>query len=230
MFGAAYCSLTGGAPVYSFLQSYLHTDDFSFGLVMAAGPTALLFFFFGSLVVERSRAGQSRIFCSSSPRAAWRGSAWPPWRCGCRSHPHATGSLPVLLVGLALFASAAMQNYGGAGWPMWMSEVVPTAVAGKFFGFRNQIGLISMVLAALAGSAIIDHYQKSGWTWLCSPRFSCVAAVFGAWISCTSSPSANSRARGRHAADGARYPHHAMEQRASSAGMRCIPPWPGSPT
>jgi len=175
IFGAAFCSLTGGAPLYSFLKDSLHTDDFSFGLVMAAGPTALLFFFLGSLVVERTGRVKSQfLLFVTAGRFAWVAVAaialWMPVRA------HTSGHLQVLLVGVAIFLSASMQNFGGAGWPMWMSEVVPTSVAGKFFGIRSQIGLISMVLAALGGSALIDHFKQT--PWLFAALFA-LAAILG---------------------------------------------------
>ncbi len=162
IFGAAFCSISGGAPLYSFLKNYLKTDDFSFGLIMAAGSAALLFYFFGSLIVERTgRVKPHFLLFVTAGRFAWVGVAavalWLP------IHAHNAGSQQVLLVGAVIFASAALQNYGGAGWPMWMSEVIPTAIAGKYLGYRYQIGLISMVLASLGGAAVIDRCKNAGW-------------------------------------------------------------------
>jgi len=50
IFGAAFMSIISGAALTSFLTKYLRTDDFTYGLIMAAG----LFFFLGSYVNERS--------------------------------------------------------------------------------------------------------------------------------------------------------------------------------
>jgi len=162
LFGASFCSITGGAPLYSFLKNYLQTDDFSFGLVMAAGPVAVLFFLLGSLVVERTGCIKRHfLLFVTAGRLAWLGVAaialWLPVKA------HAPSHLQVLLVGLIVFASAGLMNFGGAGWPTWMSEVIPTSVAGKFFGVRYQTGLISMVLAGIAASALVDRFQNAGW-------------------------------------------------------------------
>lgn len=167
VFGAGFVSLTGGAPLSSFLVKYLKADDFSFGLVMAAGPAVVFLQFFGSLIIERTgRVKRNFLIYVTAGRLLWLGAAAIALFMPIGKHAFAQ----VALIGLVACSSTALMNFGGAGWPTWMSEVVPTAVAGKFFGYRAQLGLISMALTAIGAAALIDRYHDAGW---------CYALVFG---------------------------------------------------
>ncbi|MHB9022818.1 MAG: MFS transporter [Armatimonadota bacterium] len=151
-FGAAFFGLTSGAPITSFLTKYLKVDDFSYGLIMAAGPAAAVFLFLGSYIVERS--GRSKpifmVFVSLH-RLLWLGVAAVPLFM-----PHASMAVSTVVVGSFIFLATASANFGGAGWMPWMSGIIPRSVAGAFFGYRSRLGMIAMIITAIAASFAID--------------------------------------------------------------------------
>ena len=164
VFGAAFCSITGGAPLNAFLTNYLKADDFSYGLVMAAGPAAVLFNMIGMLVIERTgRVKRNFLVFVTTGRLLWLAVAaialWMPIHLGAFTRPQ------VFFCGLLAFASTGLMNFGGAGWATWMSDVVPTNVAGKFFGIRYQLGLFTMMLTGVGAAALIDRCQQTGWVY-----------------------------------------------------------------
>lgn len=176
VFGAAFCSITGGAAFISFLTKYLKASDFSYGLVMAAGPAAVLLQFLGSYMVERTgRVKRPFLIYVTLHRLLWIGMAlvalyWSP-------SAHTSNTLPVLITGVLVFCSAATANYGGAGWAAWMSRIVPKAVAGKYFGFRASLGMWAMIVTTSGIAFLLDRFAGQGWVY--AAAFG-VGAVLGA--------------------------------------------------
>jgi MFS family permease len=173
IFGAIFFSITSGAPVTSFLTKYLHVDDVSYGFIMAAAPAAVLLQFLGSYMVERTgRIKRPFLIFVTVHRLLWLGIAAVPLVLA-----HASPTVRIWTVGGLIFLSAAIANFGGAGWAAWMSRVVPRSLAGKFFGYRARAGLIAMILATSGASYLIDHYAGQGWLYVVIFG---VAAVMGA--------------------------------------------------
>jgi MFS family permease len=94
-----------------------------------------------------------------------------------KSYTHTSNGLLVGLVGLIGFLSAGLAGYGGAGWQVWMSDIIPRSLAGRFFGLRARLGLLSMCLSAFFVGWLLDRFAGQGWVY--SVIF-CVAALFGA--------------------------------------------------
>ena len=167
IFGAAFMSIISGAALTSFLTKYLRTDDFTYGLIMAAGPAAVLFFFLGSYVNERSgRIKRNFLIFVTLHRLLWLGVAAIPllmtgWPLPARA----------AVAGVVIFLSAAAANFGGAGWITWMADIVPRRMAGAFFGNRAGAGMVSMVVTTVAVAFLLDRFPGQGWMY---------AAVFGA--------------------------------------------------
>lgn len=164
VFGAGFFALATGATFISFVKAYLHADDMSFGFIMAAGPAAVLFQFLGSYLIERT--GKIKAFFIPfviAHRLLWLAIAavayWAPVGMAA-SRRHA-----IVLAGVIAFASAALANFGGAGWAKWMGEIVPTALAGKLFGYRARLGMIAMIVMSVVATTALDRCDNAGWVY-----------------------------------------------------------------
>ncbi|MHB9132916.1 MAG: MFS transporter [Armatimonadota bacterium] len=173
VFGAAFFSITSGAAFISLLTNFLKTSDASFGLVLAAGSAAILFQFVGSYMVERTgRVKRNFIIFATLHRLLWLLVAAVPLLP--QSIPNGTR---VGMIGLIGFASTAFAAYGSAGWHVWMSGLIPKSLAGKYFGIRSALGLISMVVSALGVGILLKYFE--GQAWVYTLMFG-VAAILGA--------------------------------------------------
>jgi len=157
VFGAGFFAITGGAVFASFVKNYLKAPDIPYGLIMAAGPAASIFLFAGSHAVEKSgRAKPNFMLFVMLHRLMWLAMA---------AMALFGGDKPAVwlgyLVALAVFAATAFTNYGGAGWLVWMSDIVPKRSAGAFWGMRMTVGLLSMVTVSSLMSWIIDHNKTN---------------------------------------------------------------------
>lgn len=47
-------------------------------------------------------------------------------------------------------------------WWMWMADLVPERIRGRYFGFRSAMALILSMFWALAGGALLDYYKARG--------------------------------------------------------------------
>jgi MFS family permease len=163
-FGAGFFALTNGAPLTSFLTKYLKTDDVSYGIIMALPLVAVVFQFIGSYLTERTGLVKRHfLIWATTHRLVWLLAALVPLLL-----PHGEGQLQsvrIILVGIVVFASAAIANYGGAGWMSWMSDIIPRSLAGKFFGLRSSLGMLAMIVMALGGSFLLDHFHNAGWVY-----------------------------------------------------------------
>ncbi len=158
-FGAPFIAITSGGALTAFLQNYLKTDDFSYGLIMAAGSAAAGFLYIGSYLVEHTgRVKRNFLIFVSLHRLLWLGVAAVPFLAP--STPHI---FKIWIVGLCVFFSALSANIGGAGWVTWMSDIVPKSIAGKYFGVRSRIGLIAMIITSSVMAFLLDYFKGQGW-------------------------------------------------------------------
>lgn len=177
-FGAGFFAITGGAVFASFVKNYLKAPDIPYGLIMAAGPAASVFLFAGSHAVEKSgRAKPIFMLYVTLHRVTWLAMAAIALFAG--DHPAAWLGY---LVAVAVFVATAFTNYGGAGWLVWMSDIVPKRSAGAFWGMRMTVGLLSMVTVSMLTSWIIDGNKTNptAYVWI----FTAAAALGVADILC----------------------------------------------
>jgi MFS family permease len=172
VFGAVFFAITTGAALIAFLRKYMQVDDFSYGLILAAGPAAVLFQFFGSYLVERTgRVKKYFLWFNGLHRFIWLGVAAVPLLL-----PDSSRALQIGVVGLIVFASAALANIGSPGWASWMSSLVPKSIAGKYFGWRAAIGFLVMCATTIVVAALLDRYPTAGWLY---GMIFTIAALFG---------------------------------------------------
>jgi len=161
VFGAAFFAITTGPAFASFLKQYLRVDDLRYGLIMAAGPAASLFWFLGSYVVERS--GRSKplfMWFVTGHRLLWLVLAATPLLLRYVGRDQA-----IWLVVASIFVSAAAASFGGVGWWVWMSTIVPRPIAGRYFGQRARLGLLSMLTTMVVVSLLVDRFHGRGFVY-----------------------------------------------------------------
>ena len=161
VFGAAFFAITTGPAFASFLKQYLQVDDLRYGLIMAAGPAASLFWFLGSYVVERSgRAKPLFMWFVTGHRLLWLVPAATPLLLRFVGRDGA-----IWLVVASIFVSAAAGSFGGVGWWVWMSTIVPRPIAGRYFGHRARLGLLSMLTSMVIVSLLVDRFHGRGFVY-----------------------------------------------------------------
>lgn len=157
--GAIFFSLVTGVVFNAFLTTYLHTDDFTFGIITSACLLTGVFQILGSYIAERTgRVKRDFIVAYSIYRFLWLGLAAVP--LFMMNFPKATR---LTFVGLILCISYAFSYIGGPAWFLWVSDFTPKNILGKFTGMRSRIGLITMVAASFTASRLIDIYGGAGW-------------------------------------------------------------------
>jgi hypothetical protein len=150
--GSAFFAITTGVVFNSFLKKALQVGDMGYGLIMAAGPAAVLFLVLGSLAVERTGLSKRRFMqFVLAHRLLWLGVAAVPFLFPTLPDPWATGT-----VGIVVFLAACAANFGNSGWSVWMSAIIPKGAAGRFFGFRSSLGLVTMCLSSWMAARIIN--------------------------------------------------------------------------
>lgn len=156
--GSIFVTLVTGVVFTAFLTRYLHTDDFTFGLLTSVGLVMVVLQLAGSYVTERTgRVKWNFIVCFALYRFAWIGlAAIPLFMMGL------SPSARFVYIGCLIGIGSAFAYLGNAGWSAWMADIVPRNLSGKFFGMRSRLGLIATVVTSLVATRLIDRYPGSG--------------------------------------------------------------------
>ena len=160
--GAAFFAVINGPVFTYFLTKYLHTSDTVFGLITGLGAFGVLFQLLGSYVIERTgHIKRNFVIFGILGRLPWLAVAAIPLCCPVREGMSSGGQSLVVL--LACTLCAMLINFGGAGWAAWIAAIVPSSVAGKFFGYRIGLGQLSSVLTASMTTLLLMRYVGEGW-------------------------------------------------------------------
>src|SRR5205814_1313837 len=80
----------------------------------------------------------------------------------------AFGSGGIFVFGLVVAASSLLATAGAHGWISWMTDLVPVAVRGRYFGFRGAVAAVVAVAVAYGGGTLLDAVDRRrdglGWT------------------------------------------------------------------
>jgi MFS family permease len=76
-------------------------------------------------------------------------------------------------------ASAVLGVVGNNAWVAWMSELVPSAVRGRYFGRRTALCTVGGTLASLVAGLMLDAGKASGWAGAALSALALVACVAG---------------------------------------------------
>lgn len=65
------------------------------------------------------------------------------------------------IFGLLIFCNLSFMMVANTWW-MWMADIVPKRVRGRYFGFRSGVNLVLGTFWALAGGQLLDYYKSRG--------------------------------------------------------------------
>jgi MFS family permease len=149
----AHGTLTTGAFLTGFAL-YLRANDLHLGLLMAIPLLAQTAQVAGAWLVQRTGWRKPIVaWASVFSRSLWLLMALIPFLA--RAH-----RMEWFLAGY-LLSSVAM-NLAVPLWTVWMSDLVPESIRGRYFGFRNRIsGLITMA-SSLGAGLIVDGAIRAG--------------------------------------------------------------------
>ena len=155
-FASVHISLTGGA----FLTGYalmLGAREVSLG-VLAAIPFAAQFFqLAAAYIAERTHKVKTLAVSGQAlGRTSWIFAALLPLL------PFAPGPyrLYAFLLFYAISAAFLMITYNA--WTVWMSDMIPERLRGRYFGIRNTIVIAVNLAVTVAGGRALDAFNAAG--------------------------------------------------------------------
>jgi MFS family permease len=159
-------TITSGALVTAYALM-LGANDFHLGLISAFIALANAGAILGAQAVGRIRSRKPvSVVCSGSGRVLWGFLCFLPFL------PLSTGTRLVLFLGTIL-AGNSLVNVSGTAWLSWMTDIVPLAKRGRYFGVRNTItGAVAMVVTYGTGR-FFDLFVARG------QRAEGLAVIFG---------------------------------------------------
>jgi MFS family permease len=155
-FATVHIGLTGGA----FLTGYalmLGAGDVSLG-IMAAIPFAAQAFQLASAYLT-ARTGKLKVFAVSGAalgRLSWIFALLLPFL------PFAPGPLRVYAFLLFLFVSSAFLMMTYNAWAVWMSDLIPQRLRGRYFGIRNVVVVTVNLVVTVGGGRTLDAFKARG--------------------------------------------------------------------
>jgi MFS family permease len=155
-FASVHISLTGGAILTGYALM-LGAGEVSLG-VLAAIPFAAQFFqLAAAYVAERTHKVKTLAVSGQAlGRTSWIFAALLPLL------PFAPGPyrLYAFLLFYALSAAFLMITYNA--WAVWMSDIIPERLRGRYFGIRNTIVIAVNLAVTVAGGRALDAFKAAG--------------------------------------------------------------------
>jgi len=153
-FGAVWASIISGAALTRYAK-LVHLPLFGFGLLSALSFGSALVQLVSSYFLERTGRHKALfIIAGVTHRLLWIVIAlvpWvfpPPWWW------------PAFLV--CKLVTDIATNVGGPAWYTWMADLVPRRLRGRFFGRRNQAGLVVQLATTLVLGLVLDWAMAQG--------------------------------------------------------------------
>lgn len=155
-FSIAHVTLTGPA----FLTGYLVLNgatDFQLGLMLAIPYFLMIFQLVAAYLT--SFLGSRKGLCAIGV-ACFRGIhvflAILPFIPGLTNQ-----SRLWIIFSVLLFSHLSFMLLANTWW-MWMADLVPDRIRGRYFGFKSALALIFGTFWSLAGGALLDYYRSQG--------------------------------------------------------------------
>ncbi len=155
-FSIAHVTLTGP----TFLAGYLLLNgatDFQLGLMLAIPYFFMIFQLIAAYLA--TKIGSRKGLCGVGV-AAWRGIhvvlALLPFIPGLKGSERLG-----IIFAVLIFSNLAFMLVANTWW-MWMADVVPERIRGRYFGFKSGLSLVLSTFWALAGGALLDYYKRQG--------------------------------------------------------------------
>ncbi len=157
MGGAVWFVLIMPGAVLNGFGSTMQASQTVFGIIAALPALGAMFSIPVGWLVDAS-GERKKIFLIS--HLAQRLLTFPlvllPWWFGI----HSPIALPVFLA--VLFLIWLMQQFGGAAWIGWMSDLVPHRIRGRYFARRRQWGILTTIPTAILAAWLMDRAGMSG--------------------------------------------------------------------
>lgn len=151
-FSAIYATLTGGVFLTGFFLA-LGANSLHIGIIAAIPLLANSFQFIGSYLVHKF--GQCKpvsMKSASLARPAWLLMSILPFFIPWLS------SNQIILIALAVLAGSQMLAATSAvAWLSWISDLVPPTFRGRFFGKRNMIIGLAVIIFTFGGGRFLDY-------------------------------------------------------------------------
>jgi MFS family permease len=155
-FATVHIGLTGGA----FLTGYalmLGAGDISLG-VLAAIPFATQVFQLASAYLT-VRTGKLKVFAvwgQGLGRLTWAFAAVLPFL------PFVPGPLRIYAFLLFFVISSAFLMMTYNAWAVWMSDLIPERLRGRYFGIRNVVVITANLVVTVTGGRALDAFKTRG--------------------------------------------------------------------
>ncbi len=162
-----------GLPLPLFMEA-IKATGFQLGLMGAVRQAAMFAQLPSAFLVERlDRRKRFWAIVATVHRSLWLVPAVLPflWPGG--------GAYWVIVLIVTLGLSDALGNASTAPWLSWMADLLPASRAGRFWGGRQRLLAVVLLLAALAYGWILDVTNRPGYGLLGFSIVFAVAAIFG---------------------------------------------------
>ena len=155
-FGMFWICAPLGAPLPLLMQA-VEASSTQLGVLSAAWQVAMLAQIPAAFLAEGlGRRKTMWAVVTAAHRVLWAAPAVLPWL-----FPEARGRLPVYLIA-ALGLSNLLANLGTASWTSWMADLVPAESAGRFWGVRQRVLSVGLVVATSLYGWMLDRPEWQG--------------------------------------------------------------------
>jgi len=171
-FATVHVSLTGGAFLTGFALM-LGADEAALGVLAAIPYLTQVFQLVGAYVGERTGdVKRLAVITASAGRGGWLFALAlpfiafvpPPFR------------VVALIAFVALSSAFLMMTYNA--WTVWMSELIPERLRGRYFGVRNVVLVVVGLVVSIAGGRLLDAFKAAG------GEATGFAFIFGTAVAC----------------------------------------------
>lgn len=155
-FATVHVTLTSGA----FLTGYalmLGADSAALGVLAAIPYLAQTFQLVAAYVAERTAGVKVlAVVAAACGRLPWAFAAALPF-LPIVPAPYRVGAL---LAFVAISSAFLMMTYNA--WTVWMSELIPERLRGRYFGVRNVVIIAVTVFVSVVGGRVLDAFKDRG--------------------------------------------------------------------
>ncbi len=150
MYGVVWLSIIGSSGVRVFARM-LGFSEFEFGLMTAIPNVANVAQLLASVLLERTGLRKYQfLYCSSVHRLLWLVVAVIPFALPVPSR------VAVVCMLLTLAFSWFMNALGAPAWLMWMGDLIPRRIRGRYFANRFQYSRLVQIMAVVGLSLVLD--------------------------------------------------------------------------
>ena len=151
MGGVIWRNITTGVAITTYLKE-LGASDFLYGVLVALPPLANSFQFAASYLLERWLPRQKTFIVTGFIQRL----SWIPFALVPLIIPMQAAVLRLWATGLLLLVSAAMQPFMDVSFYSICSDVVPTAIRGRYFAVRSRISIAAGLVIGLIVGWLLD--------------------------------------------------------------------------